>query len=47
MNNNEKKLQEEQKERLTVKKGEIQFLTKEEIEKRIKNKYKTYEEDKK
>ena len=47
MNDNEKKLRDEQQERLTVKKGEVQFLTKEEIERRIKNKYKTYEEDKK
>lgn len=47
MNENEKKLQEEQQDRLTVKKGEVQFLTKEEIERRIKNKYKTYEEEKK
>lgn len=35
----EKELKEQQNERLTVKKGEVHFLSKEEVEKRMKNRY--------
>ncbi len=45
MNNSEMNLQKEQQERLTVQTGEVQFLTKEEVEKRIKNRYKTFSKE--
>lgn len=43
----EKELKEQQNERLTVKKGEVHFLSKEEVEKRIKSRYNEFKKEEK